>query len=220
MFERHRQKRVAAQAREALANWQRARDAQAELVTLASTYTGEATCEGLVLRAGEASYATVAGVGLIEERRGRGHFVAGSQGVSIPIGSIGGHAVRYHVGATRGHYEQAPPTPTAIDTGTVYVTDQRIVFTGARQTRECAYNKLLSLEFDPNGGCTVAVSNRQKPTVLHYGPNLAGWFEFRVDLALAHFRNTVTDFVGQLQHELADLDARKPPEPPALETGV
>jgi hypothetical protein len=143
--------------------------------------------------------------------------VARTAGVSVPIGSLAGHAIRYRVGATRGHYVSAPPVPPAIDTGTVYVTDQRVVFTGSKQTRECAYAKLLSTNFSPDDTCTLAVSNRQKPTVVHYGSSLSGWFEFRLDLALAHYRGAVAPFAVQLQSELNDLDANRPalPTPPA-----
>jgi len=89
--------------------------------------------------------------------------------------------------------------------------------TGSKQTRECAYAKLLSTNFSPDGTCTLAVSNRQKPTVVHYGSSLSGSFEFRLDLALAHYRGAVAPFAAQLQSELADLDANRPalPTPPA-----
>jgi hypothetical protein len=102
-----------------------------------------------VLKLGESLYATLSQASLVEERAGQGHFVARNAGVSVPIGSLGGHAIRYRVGATRGHYVSAPPVPTAIDTGTVYVTDRRVVFTGSKQTRECAYAKLLSTKLQP-----------------------------------------------------------------------
>ena len=213
MFEHHREQKALEHAQAALSQWQAQRDAQTELINLASTYTGQPTCDGLMLKSGESLYAAVTQASLVEERRGPGHFVAGSAGVSIPIGSIGGHSVRYRVGTSRGHYVSAPPAPTAIDTGTVHVTDQRIVFTGTNQTRECAYAKLLSTNFAADGTCTLAVSNRQKPTVIHYGSSVSGWFEFRVDLALAHYRGTVADFTSGLQRELADLDAHRPPQP-------
>ena len=210
MFEHHKEQQALEQAQAALARWQAQRDAQAELVNTASTYAGQQTSEGLMLKPGESLYATVNQASLVEERAGQGHFVAGSQGLSIPIGSLGGHQVRYRVGTTRGHYVAAPPVPTAIDTGTVYVTDQRVVFTGSHQTRECAYAKLLSTTFSPDGTCTLAVSNRQKPTVIHYGVALSGWFEFRLDLAVSHYRGTTAQFTAQLQVELAVLDAQRP----------
>ena len=133
MFHHHHEVQAQKQAQAALEQWQALREAQAKLVNLASTYAGQQTCDGLMLKRGESLHVTVTGASLVEERRGQGHFVAGSAGVSIPIGSLGGHAVRYRVGTTRGHYESAPPVPTAIDTGTVYVTDQRVVFTGSKR---------------------------------------------------------------------------------------
>lgn len=210
MFEHHREQKALEQAQAALAQWQSQRDAQADLVNTAGTYAGQQTSECLMLKPGESLYATVTGASLVEERSGQGHFVSGSQGLSIPVGSLGGHQVRYRVGATRGHYVAAPPVPTAIDTGTVYVTDQRVVFTGSHQTRECDYPELLSTNFGPDGTCTLAVSNRQKPTVIHYGAALSGWFEFRLDLALAHYRGTTVQFTAQLQGELAVIDAQRP----------
>ncbi len=92
--------------------------------------------------------------------------------------------MRYRVGATRGHYVQGTPHPTAIDTGTVFVTNHRVIFQGANQTRECTFDKLLGVQHSDEDGITVlSVSNRQKPTTIHYGPRIAGWFDFRLDLA-------------------------------------
>ena len=63
---------------------------------------------------------------------------------------------------------------------------------------------------DTEGSTTFSVSNRQKPTTIHYGPALSGAFDFRLDLALAHFRATVGNLVRRLQAELAKLDADRP----------
>jgi hypothetical protein len=168
-----------------------------------------------MLHADEAVYASVAGASLIEDRRGRGHYVGGSAGISIPVATIGGHAVRYHLGATRGHYEQAPPVPTAIDQGTVFVTNQRVVFQGTHQTRECLFSKLIGVEHEADGTTVVSVSNRQKPTVVHYGAKLAGWFQFRLALALAHFKGTVSELEGQLDAQLRQLETSRPQPPGA-----
>ena len=213
MFERHHAKKQAEAYTAALGSWQAERDADAALVTLARTFAGETSAEGLVLKRGEALFATVSSVGLIEERRVGGHWQSGSQGVSIPIGSLGGRTVRYHVGATRGHYVQGTPAPIAIDTGTVFVTDQRVVFTGQSQTRECRFDKLLGYQ-QGAGETTLSVSNRQKPTTIHYGTALDGWFGFHLELALAHYRGDVDALVAQLTQQLAEVEARKP-SPPA-----
>jgi len=212
MFKKHHQKKLAEQYQHELAHWQELHDSTTEALNLAQSFNGEATAQ-LMLKNGEAVFATVTNASLVEERRGAGHYTGGYSGVSIPIGTIGGHAVRYHVGATRGHYVQAPPVPTAIDTGTVFVTNQRVVFAGSRQTRECAFAKLIGYEHTGDGATVFSVSNRQKPTVIHYGTQVAGWFDFRLELALAHFKGTVADLVTQLQGQLAQLETSRPQPP-------
>jgi hypothetical protein len=65
------------------------------------------------------------------------------------------------------------------------------------------------------GEVTVSVSNRQRPTTVHYGHTLESWFVERFELALAHFRGTVP----QLQHQVAALlqeaETHKPVPPTA-----
>jgi hypothetical protein len=214
MFERHKEKRAAADYQAALARWQHERDGEAAAVAFAQSYTGETASE-LMLHSGEAAFATITDAALVEERRGRGQWQGGSSGVSVPIGSLGGRSIRYHVGASRGHYVQGTPHPTAVDTGTVYITDQRVVFQGHAQTRECLFAKLLACEASEDGSTTFSVSNRQKPTTIHYGPQLNGWVQLRLDLALAHYRHEVPALVERLQHELATIDAAKPVPPAA-----
>jgi hypothetical protein len=98
----------------------------------------------------------------------------------------------------------------------VHITNKRVVFQGAKQTRECTYAKLIGFQHsDSEGQTTFSVSNRQKPTTIHYGPTLSAAFAFRLDLALAHFRGTVGDLVGQLKQDLAQLDAARPTAPAA-----
>jgi hypothetical protein len=216
VFEKHREKKEAKEYQESLTKWQAQRDEYAELLQLAEQFDGVASDE-IMLGAGEGLFYTITGASLIEERRGRGHYEGGSTGVSIPMGSIGGRSVRYRVGATRGHYVQGEPTPTAIDTGTIYVTNKRVVFQGRNQTRECDYAKLIGFEHDDAAGSTTfSVSNRQKPTTVHYGPDLSGAFDFRLDLALAHFKGTVDALVSQLKEDLAQVEAARPVPPASL----
>ena len=164
-----------------------------------------------MLKPGEMVFAGVAGASLVEERRGAGQWQGRSSGMSFPVGSLGGRSVRYRVGGTRGHYVQGAPTPTAIDTGTFYITNMRVIFQGTRQTRECLFSKLVGFQHDDKAGTTVfSVSNRQKPMTIHYGPEVSAWFDFRLDLALAHYRNELAAFVAQLQDAVASLDSRKP----------
>ena len=213
MFEHHREKKAAAEYQQALNRWQQERDGEAAAVSLAQTYAGETTSE-LMLHAGEAVFARITNAGLVELRRGAGQWRGRSAGVSVPIGSLAGRPIRYRVGASRGHYVQGTPHPTAIDTGTAFITDQRMVFQGHTQTRECLFAKLLACEQSEDGSTTFSVSNRQKPTTIHYGPKLSGWVHLRLELALAHYRHEVPALIERLQHELAAIDAAKPVPPP------
>jgi hypothetical protein len=71
--------------------------------------------------------------------------------------------------------------------------------------------KLVGFQHDDKAGTTVfSVSNRQKPMTVHYGPDVSAWFDFRLDLALAHYRNDLAAFVAQLQDVLTSLDSHKP----------
>jgi hypothetical protein len=230
MFEKRKAKTAAKETAERFQHWQQQRDACAAALDLARNFNGT-SAEGLLLKPGEAVFYTVTGASLVEERSGKGHWQGANTGVSFPIGSLGGRPIRYRVGATRGHYVQAPPVPAAIDTGTVYITNQRTIFEGAHQTRECDYRKLIGYTHDDNAGTTtLSVSNRQKPTVIHYGPGLVGAFDFRLELALAHFRGATGELTSQLQHTLDALEAERPtpeadpnhpvqtPMPPSTET--
>jgi hypothetical protein len=70
--------------------------------------------------------------------------------------------VRYRVGASRGHYVRGAPAPTAIDTGTAFITNKRVIFEGSRQTRECNFTKLIGVQHDDAvGATTLSVSNRE-----------------------------------------------------------
>jgi hypothetical protein len=102
MFEAHKAKQ-AEQAYESLfAQWQRDRTSYAGFLEEAQSFRGVAS-SAILLGGDEAVFLEVGPAALIETRAGQGHYQGVSGGVSIPIGSVGGHPVRYRVGASRGH---------------------------------------------------------------------------------------------------------------------
>jgi hypothetical protein len=220
MFEKLKARRAAAEAENAaaaasraaeqqLAAWQAER-ADAEELLAVATAPGS-TPDGVVLHRGELCFGVLTSCSLIEERKGAGHFVAGSAGVSIPLGSLHGRSVRYRVGATRGHYVAGQPEPTAVAQGTLYLTNQRLVFLSSTQTRECRFDRLVGIQKDDaTGQLQVSVSNRQHPTVIAYGAAAAPWVAFRIDLCLAQWRGEVDQLVAELTAQLAEIDARRP----------
>ena len=202
------QKTVAAQ--QALRSWQTERDGAQHLVELATDLGTEANDTELILQKDETLIGSVQHASLIEEREIGAHFVGGSQGVSIPIGSLGGRSVRYRVGAMRGHRVEGVPTPTAIDVGEFFVTDQRLIFEGAKFSKESRLDKLISVHHVEPGEITIAVSNREKPTTIYYGTRVAEMVDFYINLALARFHGQSEAFVQQLISQVAAIDAQRP----------
>jgi len=195
-----------------MANWQALRDGCAENLNLARNFKGLPRKDGLVLKTGEAVFATVTRVDLVEDRRGPGRWAGRSQGVSVPV-RVGGRSVRYRVGASRGQYQQGTPAPTSIDVGTLHITNQRVIFQGAKQTRECLFAKMIGYEHTPSGTMTIWISNRQKATTVDYGAPLSGWVEIRFDLALASSNGQLRSLVKELEDDLAAVEAARPIPP-------
>jgi hypothetical protein len=203
------QERAVAAARAARASWQSERDEHAEELQIAREFRGVRESSRLMLHRDEAVFLEVENAALIEPRRGAGEWKGRSQGVSVPIGSLGGRSIRYHVGATKGHYVQGAEEPTVVDTGVMIITNTRVVFAGAKQTRECLFAKLVS--YDHLADATIfSVSNRQKATSIGYGVQVAPEVRFRLELAIAVYRNDIQSLIHQLEEDLAQIDGRAP----------
>lgn len=208
MFEKHKEKKVEAKYQADLQAWQSEHDELTAILQAATTRQGSASSD-IMLKAGEAVFATLSNASLVEDRRGPGHYSGSSQGVSIPIGSVGGRSVRYRLGASRGHYVQGDLHPQAVDTGKLVITNQRVVFVGTKKTIECAFAKLVSANID-GGEIYLSVSNRQKVTRVHYGANLDGWVQLRLALGMSIARGDADQFAAQIQGQLNELEAKRP----------
>ncbi len=209
VFDARKANKLAKAQQAAFTSWSRERARAEEDLDIAQTFSGVTTTDHLMLKPGEAVFLEVGSSGLVEARRGPGEWKGRSQGISVPVGSVAGHNVRYRVGANKGHYTQGAEKPTVIDTGTLVITNQRAVFVGTKQTRECLYAKLVSYDHT-SGATTFSVSNRQKPTTVAYGDEAGPTVRFRIELAIAHFRQDEGSLVRQLEADLAAIDAREP----------
>ncbi len=180
----------------------------AELQALVSIAHGESSpmVDALLMKKGEIGVAQIGNAGLIEEVKGAGHWSGSSQGVSLPIGKIAGRSVRYRVGATKGHYVQGVPVATAVDVGTLSITNQRIVYQGSKKSVECLFSKLLGIQHAP-GGITLSVSNRQKTTTIQFGAAIDDWVNNRLGIALALFNDDVEETVHQLEEQIRAIQA-------------
>jgi hypothetical protein len=171
--------------------------------------TDDSETAQLMIRDGEKVYAVLEGAALIEPRRAPGHFVGGSQGVSIHVA----RRVNYRVGAMRGTYVPGPESPTPIDTGRAVVTDQRVTFAGLKASREWLYAKLIGYQHDPANWTVLQVSNRQKASGIGYDLEHADDIRFRLDLAIATFSHRRESMGHHLDEELTALLAQEPPRP-------
>jgi hypothetical protein len=185
----------------------------------AKTFEGESASEAgsdcpVALKAGEQVYMTGQGSALIEPRRGAGHWVGGSTGLSVRV--PGTRSMRYRVGATRGHFVQGEERPTPIDTGVVVITNQRAVFMGSKQTREWLWAKLIGVIHSSDAPWTaISVSNREKTSGFLYDDEHSDDIRFRLDLAISRALGTTDELVAQIEGELAALPAPEPTQAPA-----
>jgi hypothetical protein len=200
----------ARKARRELERWQNERDQLAAMVDAAENFKGSTSAEAgdiaLQLTQGELVVAQVGPVGLVESRRGPGHYQGGSSGFSFQIAK----GVDYRIGGTRGSFVQGEERLTPIDSGTLVVTTTRAVFLGGMSTREWDWSKLLSLDHDVPKVTLIHVSNRQKVSGILAGDDVVATVRFRLELAVALHNGTEADLAARLRHELDQMDAGRP----------
>ena len=92
MFTGHKAKQAAEAYDDAMKQWLEQGAWYKELIQTTQTFKGSNSPE-MVLGPGEAVFYKVTGAALIEDRRGAGHYEGRSSGISIPVGSLGGHTV-------------------------------------------------------------------------------------------------------------------------------
>jgi hypothetical protein len=194
----------------ALERWQERDNELRAMLLLARSFRGagqEAEGVSVNLKKGERVYLIGPGAALIEPRRQRGHYQGGYSGFSFRVMK----GVSYRVGGMRGTNLPGPETPTAIDSGTVTITNQRVVFMGTKQTREWAYSKLIGIEHHSDQPWTaLAVSNRQKVSGILYDWESADTVRFKLSLALAVFNEAADQLIKDIEREFAQHSVQRP----------
>ena len=157
----------------------------------------------IALHRGERAVYALDDVGLVESRRGPGHWQGGSQGVSVRV--PGTKSMRYRVGQTRGTYVAGADKPTVIDRGTFTITTTRAVFVGAQQNREWPWAKLLAFHDDEPGWIGIAVSNRQKVSGVTVPAAEATALHVALHAAAAAANGTAAELSRQLELQAQSL---------------
>lgn len=109
---------------------------------------------GMILKRGEVAYASFA-ASLIKEQAVR-EYHAGIASVSVPLGG----GVRYRVGGVRGRSVVVGTELVVQDSGRLFITSQRTLYTGQVKTLEFRNDRLVGLE-QYTDGLRLNVSNRQ-----------------------------------------------------------
>ncbi|HEY3843138.1 MAG TPA: hypothetical protein VGL48_07780 [Acidimicrobiales bacterium] len=184
IHERAEDRRRAEQARQEAAAQQEVDHRKVQLANDRAVLLGKIRVEcSLVLHAGERAVGIVTNVGLVEIHRAPGHQRGSSSGVSVPLPFT---RIRVRTGGSRGHFVQGPLRPQIVDTGTLTITNQRLVFHGSTKVADLHWDKLVGIDYQL-GEVNVAISNRTTTTVLHHGPAIDPWVRGRL-LVLALFR--------------------------------
>ncbi|HTT92635.1 MAG TPA: DUF2510 domain-containing protein [Acidimicrobiales bacterium] len=179
------------------------------LVGIAEGGNAEVPGWPLMLKAGERLVHALSNGGLFEPRRGPGHWSGRSAGFSVPVAD----GIRFRIGKSAGTYIQGAEKATIIDTGDISFTTQRVVFQGAKYTREWLFSKLIGITHDASQPCTfIQVSNREKTSGIVYEGRSPELVRLHLAVAVAIFNGEGAEAAQELREKLDDLDAATPPE--------
>jgi hypothetical protein len=198
---KHRAEKEAAEKARAEAEL---RAAVIELLTVA-TGAGRATVNSpLVLKPAEQLVWAMRNGGLFEPRREPGHWSGRSSAVSVLVTD----GIRLRIGKSGGRYVQGEEKPTAIDTGEISVTTQRVVFQGSKYTREWLYSKLIGvMHYADEPWTAIQVSNREKTSGIIYTGQSPDPVRLRLAVAIAIFNGEKDEAVKELREQLEALEA-------------
>ena len=173
---------------------------------------GDFTNNTLNLQKGEGVYIQVHKVSLLGDVKSAGHYVSGYQGVSIPIGSLGGRTIRYKVGRSKGHYVAGTTHEATVDTGELYITNARIVYAGNKKTTVIPLSTVVSANV-LNGTVTISSSKFAKTLRMWIGGELEEWVSEWLKLASAIASEGKDKVVEDLTGQIVELEAAKPIDP-------
>lgn len=167
---------------------------------------------GYMLEADEFAVAHVTGALYLENVKAPSRYSGGYGGVSFPIFG----RVRVNTGRTGGRIIPGEESITPTDNGNALITNQRVMFVGAKRTHEWDFSKMVSISHAPAGYTVFAMKGRGKPAGIGYGKEPAPEVQFRLELASAMARGTLDRYMAELEAERVAHDAVRPVPPPPL----
>lgn len=165
---------------------------------------------GYLLDPDEFAVAHVTGALYLENVKAPTRYTGGYGGVSFPIFG----RVRVNTGRTGGRIIPGEESITPTDDGNALITNQRVMFVGAKRTHEWDFSKMVSVSHSPAGYTVFAMKGRGKPAGIAYGKEPATEVQFRLELASAMARGTLDRYVAELEAERVAHDVERPVPPP------
>lgn len=165
---------------------------------------------GFMIGNDEFPIAHLESVAYLEIVREPTRYSGGYGGVSFPIFG----RVRLNTGRTGGKVIPGAESINATDMGNALVTNERIMFAGAKRTHEWKFTKLISMSHLPGGYSVFASTGRGKPAGLGYGDSVATEVQFRLELAAAFALGTLERFEKELAVEQEHHRSEQPVPPP------
>ena len=221
---RREKKRLAEVARkraaleEEAADLLRKAESNAELAKLlsdpASMWDESSSNLPIIPKRGEEVLFVLCGVGLVELRTVTRSYKGTSHGMSIRIAK----GVYYRPGMHAGKITESSEEWKVLDAGgDMVVSNQRIVYTGVRHTREFPFAKLVAwgLELERNAFktpqylITLPVSSRVRTSAIALSAaaedQTREWTLSVIQCAISLYNDTYDDFMRQLRDDIKDL---------------
>lgn len=167
----------------------------------------ESMPSGIVAKKGENVIGVVSEVGLVETETLPSQFRGGSTGASFRLTD----RLSVRQSAFRGRSIPGEEVPAVIDVGQFIVTDQRGVFVGTKQSREFAWDNLLSYDLagitNDSAILYLPTSNRQKTSGVAADAKSIRQVHQRVAFGVAVAMSRKEQFLEHLRKEIAEAEA-------------
>lgn len=106
----------------------------------------------------------------------------------------------------RAHTVDADPRRDAVESGSLFVTDERMLFLAPSTSVSVPFGLVRQIDRVRRGALRLVLVEARGALTLGYGAPFRPFVESRIDLALAHYRGDVPALVRKLEDQLADLD--------------
>ncbi len=185
--------------------WEEVEQQMEDMLNIVKTYKPSTDSTDVILKNGEAQYYRLRGADLIEPRRAPMHRVGAYGGPTVHVGKVPIHMGAFYATQTKPRQDIL----TVVDSGTVVITNQRIIFKGNRYSKTLQLAKLVDYEDDPmSKTVTFFAETSSKSIGVSYGD--AKLFTTYVEMAIADMTNNRASLISKWESSIKEHQASKP----------